>query len=36
MVLNMTEESNKEIDHWISNVDTTDGKQFWCLEEAKA
>lgn len=26
----------KEIDHWISNVDTIGEEQFWYLEEAKA
>lgn len=33
MVLNITEESNKEIDHCISKVDTTAGESFWCSED---
>lgn len=34
--VNITEESNKGIGHWMSNMDTIGGEQFWCLEEAKA
>lgn len=36
MVLNLTEESNKEIVHQISNVDTVGEEQLWCWEEEKA